>query len=178
MQWSKLKQLIESRFADSLSGRLQVHLTRYRWTRDEDGRIWFTLDKIEVASMGCWSFHNQHFPLAQAIRESDRATDYRDPAQRTGFSRASEEATQILHQRNVFSEENVLTALREYLQLPIDAAVSSNNVLIQALAMLDRRVGKRRLRFIGAYGVTHPLVRQFLQIRFAAEGLTSQPVQD
>ncbi len=51
MMWSKLKQRIEERFADSLAGRVEVLSTYYRhggW--DNDGRGWLTFDRREIAN--------------------------------------------------------------------------------------------------------------------------------
>src|SRR4051794_27003772 len=48
MRWSKVKQLVEERFAPSLHGRVEVHSTRYY---SGQGRGWITIDKREVADM-------------------------------------------------------------------------------------------------------------------------------
>ena len=174
MQWSKTRKLLDDRLADSLSGRLRVHLTRYGWARDEDGRAWVTFDGREMANFCCWTFLSSHYPLARDIREAcgtgpDRTAPDAD--------RAGSEAREILHRRGIFSEEEFLGALLDYLQLSVDNALRSEDPLVRALAMLDRRLGKRRLRVLSLESrVEHPLVRQFLGIRLRAEGMENDAV--
>lgn len=50
MMWSKLKQTIEGRFADSLKGRVEVFNARYHHAHDDDSRGWITVDKREIAN--------------------------------------------------------------------------------------------------------------------------------
>jgi hypothetical protein len=51
MRWSKLKQQVENRIAESLCGRVELHTAHYRHARDSDGRSWLTIDGKELASM-------------------------------------------------------------------------------------------------------------------------------
>jgi hypothetical protein len=46
---------------------------------------------------------------------------------------------------------------------------------VRALAIIDRRVGKRRLRMLEVGPLEHPLVRQLYQLRCEAEGVHIQP---
>ncbi len=171
MRWSKTRKLLHARLADSLTGRLGVHVTRYGWTRDEDGRAWVTFDGREVASFCFWSFHNRYYPLAEDIREVGGTEPYRDLPARD-VDRAGSEAREILHRRGIFGEDEFLDAVREYLRLSVDDALRSGNPLVRALAMLDRRLGKRRLRMLRLErGVEHPVVRLFLGLRLEAEGV-------
>ena len=57
-----------------------------------------------------------------------------------------------------------------YLHLSIDDILASENVLIRAIGMLDRRLGKRRLPAL-AGSVNHPLVRLLYVFRCEAEGI-------
>jgi hypothetical protein len=52
MQWSKLKQLVEDRFAEALRGRVSIFVTRYRRSHDEQGRWAILVDGREVVGMG------------------------------------------------------------------------------------------------------------------------------
>jgi len=47
-------------------------------------------------------------------------------------------------------------------------------MLIRAFAMLDSRLGKRRLRTLRLANDEHPLVRQFYDLRCEAEGIKAQ----
>jgi uncharacterized membrane protein len=51
MQWSKLKQVIEGKFAGSLRGRVAVFSTRYNKPSTSSGRAWITIDGEEVVNL-------------------------------------------------------------------------------------------------------------------------------
>lgn len=174
MRWSKLKQRVEDQMADSLQHRVEVHAARYRNADDGDGRLWFTVDKQEVASMCDFRFRIKHHEIAEELRTVAGATDYHDPTQRKQYYAAYDEAETILHRDGVFGRGESNRILWDYLSLSIDNAVLSDNVLIRAFAMLDSRLGKRRLRTLHLSDDEHPLVRQFYALRCEAEGIEAQ----
>jgi hypothetical protein len=133
MKWSKLKQQIEDRFADSVRGRMAIHITRYGpGVSSMMTRGWLTWDGEEI-----FNFSTIEWLL-------DRAP---------------------------FSRFDFIDALESYLNLSIEDAVSSANALIRAIAMLDRRVGKRRLQQVVIDATTHPLITQLYTLRCTAEHL-------
>ncbi|WP_337170189.1 hypothetical protein [Gemmatimonas aurantiaca] len=54
-------------------------------------------------------------------------------------------------------------------------ALASSSPLFRALAVLDARVGKRRLRQLAATPDEHPLVRRLRVLRCEAEGIRLPP---
>jgi hypothetical protein len=42
--------MLRQRLAESLRGRVGIYQARYRHSREELGRIWIEVDKVEVAS--------------------------------------------------------------------------------------------------------------------------------
>jgi hypothetical protein len=62
--------------------------------------------------------------------------------------------------------------MEAYFNMPIDAALESSNVLIRGLAMLDQRLGKRRLRVLASAAASHELVEQLPRLRWEAEGIS------
>ncbi|MED4531602.1 hypothetical protein ABET51_15955 [Metabacillus fastidiosus] len=64
----------------------------------------------------------------------------------------------ILEQRSIFNVERVYDALVQYPNFSIEEALSSENVIVQALAMIDKRLGKRRLKQLVFYTDTYPIV--------------------
>ncbi len=50
MHWSKLKHTIESKFADSIKGRIELFSTCYRKPNSNTGRGWITIDKNEIVN--------------------------------------------------------------------------------------------------------------------------------
>ncbi len=171
MRWSKLKQMVEDRMAPSLQRRVEIHTARYRKADDGNGRLWFTIDKREVASMCDFRYMISHYDFANEIRVAADATDYRDPKQRAIYYSASKQADVAMREQGIFSRWQSNRILWEYLSLSIDAALRSDNVLIRSLATLDSRLGKRRLRTLRLSDDEHPLVRQFYDLRCEAEGI-------
>ncbi len=59
--------------------------------------------------------------------------------------------------------------LSSYLDLTIDQALVSSDPLHRALAMIDRRLGRRRFEALKLSTDEHPLVRQLHELRATAE---------
>lgn len=138
MRWSKLKQQVEALFAEGVRGRVELRTTRYKKAHDRFGRSWITIDGQEVANMSNY--------LACGDSIADGNPDRFDAG--------------------VFAGYDLPVAMREYLSLSIDAAISSANALIRALAVLDRRAGARRLARIDPAKEV-PLVTDLLAVRRA-----------
>jgi hypothetical protein len=169
MQWSRLKEQIESRFASSMAGRVELRITSYRHTHDAEGRGWITIDKKEAHNFCTLKFWIEQGLLLEGIRAANNATDYHDPAQRAGYYHAYEQADAILDQRGVRSKEWFENSLQEYLSLTLEEGLASTNFLHRALAVIDKRLGKRRVKTLQLSAGEHPLVSRFLELRRAAE---------
>jgi hypothetical protein len=168
MQWSQLKKRIEDTFAESLQGRMQVWSTRYRRAHDQVGESWLTFDKERIDSMGTQGYDNQYFRIAHELRTERDCLDYNDPAQRSGYYNAYQESEKLLHDKGVFPSWEFNRALFDYLNLSIDEAISSENPIQRALALLDKRFGKRRLQEFNPSS-EHPFVAQLYSLRCKAE---------
>jgi hypothetical protein len=133
MKWSKLKQQIEARFADSVRGRMAIHITRYGpGVSSMMTRGWLTWDGEEILNLS---------------------------------------TIEWLLGRETFSRFDLTDALESYLNLSIEDALCSSNTIIRAIAMLDRRVGKRRLQQVVIDATTHPFIMQLYTLRCTAEHL-------
>ncbi|MEO8397246.1 MAG: hypothetical protein ABI700_29895, partial [Chloroflexota bacterium] len=64
-------------------------------------------------------------------------------------------------------------AVEFYLEAPIERSFTSDNPIVKALAMFDRRLGKRRLQALKLGETDHPMVKQFYRLRCQAEDLPS-----
>ncbi|MDJ1006785.1 MAG: hypothetical protein QNJ13_03085 [Paracoccaceae bacterium] len=154
MKWSKLKQRIEGGFADQLNGRVEVWLTRYRGSHDAVGEAWFTVDGERLSSFGTLSY----YVAAHSLKNAEGLS----------WDEAYEAARQ-----HAPSAWDVSGALFDYLNLSIDDALASESPIIRGIAMLDRRLGKRRLARLNASS-DHEFVRDMLRVRLEAEGLSQQ----
>ncbi len=174
MRWSKLKQLVEDRMAESLQRRVEVHSAQYRIMRDEYGRGWVTMDKGELANFADTDFYIQQGQIGHEITAGVVAYDaqFADDDRRHCMPRG----TAMLHSRGIYSGWEFSRALWDSLSLSIDDALQSDNMIIRAFAMLDSRLGKRRLRALHLADDEHPLVRQFYDLRCEAEGIGTQSI--
>ena len=147
MQWSQLRKRVEDLFADSVRGRIRLHETGYHGMHDETGRNWITVDGQEVVNMPQW------YPwiMRDYIGKPDVPRGFADYA-------------------SLFAKGGLNHAMHVYLTLSIDDILNGDNVLVRAIGMLDRRLGKRRLRALELENA-HPLVRLFHQLRCEAEGI-------
>ncbi len=143
MRWSKLKQQVESLFAEPLRGRVQLWTTRYEKAHDRTGRSWITFDGREVASM------------SNDLKCSNGIAD----------------GNPVRFQEGVFAGYDLPDAMRQYLSLSINRALASPHPLIRGLAALDRRVGAGRLARLNT-AETNPVVTKLIEIRMMSGSVT------
>jgi hypothetical protein len=85
--------------------------------------------------------------------------------------------TPLATRLSIFSREGVVSqkffecSIEAYPSLSIGEALESANFIHRALAMVDRRLGKRRLRSLGLRTDEHPLVLKLYEFRRVAEGI-------
>ena len=58
----------------------------------------------------------------------------------------------------------------EYLSMSIDDILQSEEIIINALGLLDKRVGKRRLRNVDIKAL-HPIAQAFYWVRCESENI-------
>ena len=159
--WSKLKKAVESHFALSVIGRVELRSTRYRKAHDDVGRGWITVDKKEAWNLCTFKYWHALYESKKKIQAR------RDVSIMDAYRLASTE----IENQGILSQERFYDMLDEYCSLSIERALASENVLIQALAMLDKRLGKRKLRSLKLESNAHPMVQYFFKFRLKAEGI-------
>ncbi|MGV3708593.1 MAG: SF0329 family protein [Gemmatimonas sp.] len=170
MPWSRLRSLIESRFAPTLHGHVTVHQARYRYTHEDVGRVWIAVDGQEVAAFSThWDWARGR-ALVEAIM--DERQSWGTMAAHT--SACAEAEAQLLAEGE-FSDLRALDALEAYLSLTVETALASPNPLQRALAMLDRRLGKRRLRTLTHPADEHALVKELYALRCRFDRINIDP---
>lgn len=170
MQWSKLKQRIENGFADCAKGRVEVWTTRYRRSHDEEGEGWITIDKNRVHSMATLSYFAEFHEQATALRQSWACPDFRNDATWDTYVLAGDVAKAHLAEQGVIPLWDFNSALLDYLNMSMDDVLSADRMIIRALGMFDRRLGKRRLTNLDLTQDVE-LVQTFHGVRCAFEGL-------
>jgi hypothetical protein len=156
MRWSKLKQLTEERMSPALAGRVALYSTRYPKAYDGDvlGRGWITIDGREIVNFCDYTQEVQLYRRS----ELDPSSDYCQQL-------ASLQAEGVLDRGDFYR------VLWTALSMSIDDLLASDNILHRALAMTDRRLGKRRLKKLTVNEDEHPLVRELYALRCEVEGI-------
>jgi len=175
MRWSRLKARIEERFAPNLHGRVEIFVTRYRAAHDQAGEAFILVDSERIASMGEIAYWRHRLTLERRLQQERGCADWRDPAQAGGYRAAAHEAQRTARDNEVYSDAEVKDALFASLSLSIDAALASEDPIMRAFALLDRRLGKRRLAALDVSQDT-ALARRFHALRCDAEGLRAPTI--
>ena len=159
MKWSKLKCLVEDRFSPALAGRVSIYSTRYG--NCTCGRAWITVDGEEIANFCTRARANREFEETLIDRGSPPDPCDREPDVPLGYGE--------------LSRQDAYAACWSFVHdLSIEQALADSDLLVQALAVLDSRLGKRRLSDLDATNM-HPLARKMLLVRLEAEGLRREP---
>ena len=149
MRWSKLKQLAEARFADGVRGRVELWTTRYNYQfsvlNGPETRGWITIDGREIINM------HRHLSV-------------------NGVHTWDERRFAV----GIYDSWDLKAAAEKMLTLSIGDTFATPDTLVRALAMLDRRAGRRRLaEFNPAAEV--PLVATLLAFRRQATARANRP---
>ncbi len=161
VKWSQLKLRIESFFADSVRKRVSINSTTYhKWNDSRDaGRVWITIDGTEVLNL-CFNYAIFYPEMGdKLVRQLDRLGIPSQPGDGSEVDR---------REKLILSRGEVHDVLFNYLSMPVDDILNSNQPFIRGLAMLDRRVGKRRLSQ-SRDTETHPWPRMLSEFRLKAE---------
>jgi len=165
MQWSKLRRNIEAFLADSVQGRVGLHTTRYRTMHDHDGRAWITLDGKEIINMvHIWKW------LYEVKKRAAAMAGEADLRKWQNYEQYKHKAEKELENESFFTQSHLGGAMHEYQSLSIDQILKSDNPVIRAIGMLDRRTGIRRLKNIDVVS-EHPLVQVTYIFRCEAESI-------
>jgi hypothetical protein len=174
MEWSKLKQRIEDGLADSAKGRVEVWTTRYRKAHDQEGEAWITIDSQRVHSMGSLTHLAEWYERSHELQKNRGCLDYRDREQIDGYLEAQREVETQLRAEGVIPPWKFNEALFDYLNMSLEQILRSDQMIIRALGMFDKRLGKRSLTSMDVSG-EHELIQGFYRVRCAFEGLRTGP---
>jgi len=160
MQWSKRKKKVEGLFSKTVQGRVELRSTHYRGAHDETGRGYITFDKHQIWSMCTLSFYSIEYDRVEEILKRESTTLYE--AQKVAYNELSCEGK--------FNQYTYYDSLDEYCNNAIETSLTSKNLLIRCLAMLDSRLGKRRLRTLDISEESKKVI-EFYKIRWECEQL-------
>ena len=141
------------------------------------GRIWVELDGRELISFDTSRYVAKRAQLGHDIRSGMGPLAPPAGSGYKGYLAADEAAKDMLRRAGEYDDYSALEDLEAYLLLKVEDALQSPSPLVRALAICDRRVGKRRLRSLGPLAAEHELVRTLFEARCRAEGLDAPASQ-
>ncbi|WNQ10609.1 hypothetical protein MJA45_23790 [Paenibacillus aurantius] len=187
MSWSKLKQHLESFLCPALYGRVEYRATSYRYLPDKAGQCYIAVDKKNVLNMSDkttlirWyeteleikNDSDIQIPInndeMEAVRKDTKGMVPEDRLEVMARNRKkSEYAKELLLAQSALSKSNFVVVANKFLSISIEESIESHDILLNILALLDRRVGKKRiLNMTEKMKFKHPSVQYFYELRFS-----------
>lgn len=185
MNWSKLKQNLENFLCPALVGRVQYRATSYRYIADKVGQCYIAVDKKDVLNMSGATTMIQWYQTEQEIkndlhvqipvREEDidvvrMATGGRVPEERLAViarsHKLSKYAKEMMEAQIVLCKSDFYIDATTFLSNPIEESLESKSILLNVFALIDKRVGKKRILCMEEkMKLKHPIVQYFYELR-------------
>ncbi|MCI3922850.1 hypothetical protein MO973_21730 [Paenibacillus sp. TRM 82003] len=185
MSWSKLKQQLESFLSPALVGTVEYGSTSYRYAPGKAGQCYLTVNKKNILNMMDAATTIRWYETEQEIKNDPNiqvsVTDEEiEAVRRSGNGSIPEERLQVIARGRKLSEQAKLIMLAQselskssfvvtanrFLAASIDQSIESDDILLNILALVDRRVGKKRLvNMRQAIKQKHPSVQYFYELR-------------
>lgn len=131
--WSKTRQILESRLAENLKGRVSYHYDVYHTNKDKVKKWWWMemhVFSIIVDGKAWFCSNPEYFSLMYQERKKED-----EIIRETGFIPTN------------YAGGFLNTYIHEFLNvLSIEEAINNGNYFIRLLAVLDARLGKRKVK--------------------------------
>ena len=163
--WSGIRNKLENDYlCPALRGHIQYFVTSYSQSPDHEGRAAISMDGVEVLRSNYYTYFKNVWAMRSImLKDCDSSKEAINKA----YAYALEQGT--------FDQKVFYEAFGIFNNQSIEKSLVSENPLVRIFALLDRRVGKRRLLALEE-AMEHELdwVRAFYVIRMHAEGLMSR----
>ncbi|MBO5024317.1 MAG: hypothetical protein J6D11_08430 [Clostridia bacterium] len=159
--WSGIRHKLENEYlAESLRGHIQYYCTSYSKSPDHHGRASIRLDGKELISGCYWNNWNKAHLFPHDETYEKRMSE--------NYAYMDETALKL----GIFSEKSFYAAFQEFDNQSIDESLNSDNLIVKIFAIVDRRVGKRRLETIkDNLNPQDEIFNMFYNIRVKAENI-------
>lgn len=185
MSWSKLKQNLEGFLAPALQGKVEYRATSYSYLTGKSGNCYITVDKKNIFNMNdktspiTWYQseieikNDPHLRIPVSIEEIEalrKETNGAVPEDRLHVMARNRKmnglAKELLSAQTALSKSNFTATATKFLATPIDESLEGQDILLNILALMDRRVGKKRiLSMSDSIKLKHPIVQYFHGLR-------------
>ena len=164
--WSGIRNKLENDYlCPALRGHIQYFATSYSKSADHEGRAAIRMDGEEVLRSNYYTYFGNvwtkfHHLRSTTLKDCDSAKE------------AIDQAHAFALEQGTFDQKVFYEAFGIFDSQSIEKSLVSQNPLVRIFALLDRRLGKRRLLALGK-SMEQELdwVRAFYVIRMQAEGL-------
>ena len=185
MSWSKLKQQLDNFLSPAVEGRVEYRAPAYRYAPDKSGTCYITVDKKNILSMNDKSSPirwysseleikndpERHISVTnediEAVRQTAKGPIPEDRLIVMARSRIStEHAKSLMLAQAALTKSNFIVVANKFLVTPIEESLESSDMVLNILALLDRRVGRKRIEGMGMkMQRKHPAVEYFYDLR-------------
>lgn len=158
-RWSTVRNKLENEYlAESLRGHIQYYATSYSKSPDHEGRSAIRLDGKEIIKGCYWN----NWTKAHLFPKDDTYE------KRIEIEMAYMDDTAI--KLGIFDQCSFYEAFRVFDNQSIEESLKCENLLVRIFAILDRRVGKRKIIAMRETIANEPeTFREFYSIRAGAE---------
>lgn len=171
LSWSAMRKILEQdNICDSLKGRIQYFATRYRRSPDEEGRVAVRLDGKEILK-SC--FYDWNIKRDEAWNEINIIK-----GRKTSYSESGELMELGALNKGGFDQYCFYNAFHIYFNSSIDSSLISSDPVVRLFAIMDKRVGKRRLHQLLSNIESQPEWLQiFYRLRLESDGIIESAKQ-
>ena len=185
MVWNKVKKQLEEFITPSLIGIVEYRPSGYRYTKEKAANCYLTVNKVEVfnskvTSSGITWYENEqeiknddeiHIKVSQEDVDKIKAkSGNKIPEDRLEVIAKGHKKSQVV--KDIFIAQQQLSKIdfqkmaNTYLTSSVEKCLESDDIILNVLAIIDRRVGKKRLvKMRDEMGLKHPVVKYFYDLR-------------
>lgn len=180
MNWNKLRKQLESFLSPSLEGHVSYAQAGYRYRKDKKTQCYLLVNKEEVMNhqKDLVEWFENDTEVKKYLESRVRVSEADIESVKKGNANIPEERLEVIAKNNVVNEKakvvfkaqqdlyknDFQNVAAEYLKLSIDDCLNSEDIILNILAIIDRRVGKGRLKKMD-FRTKHPAVIYFYKLR-------------
>ena len=167
LSWSAMRKILEQKnICDSLKGRIQYFATRYKKSHDREGRIAIRLDGKEIFK-SC--FYDWEIKRAEAWDEINISK-----GRKTSYKESGEQMELGALDKGGFDQHGFYNAFFIYQNSSISNSLVSPDPVVRLFAILDKRVGKKRLiNILSEIDEQPEWLQVFYRLRFESDKINS-----
>lgn len=169
--WSAMRKILEQEYiCNSLKGRIQYFATRYRKSHDQEGRIAVRLDGKEIFKSCYFDWDIKRYEAWKEINDIN--------GRKTSYSESGEQMELGALNKGGFDQFCFYNAFHIYFNGSIDSSLISQDPVVRLFAIMDKRVGKRRLHQSLAGIDSQPeWLQMFYRLRLESDGIIESAKQ-